>query len=177
MLSSHTVRRRFVAWSLVVVPVVGAALLAGCSNFQSASKPKIDPSKFALYEQPIDMRFHFATDKPTDGYMKVTDPDGGTAYVEPIPLLTEQDVVSARALHDSADRPCVMVTFNDAAGARMSAITADSIGEKMAIFVDDELVSCPKIMSAISTKAQISGDFSEERAQQIASALSKRVNR
>ncbi len=165
--------RRSVAWTFVC----GAVVLAGCSQFQTASKPKIDPSKFALYEQPIDMRFHFATDKPTNGYMKVTDPDGGTAYVEPIPLLTEQDVVSASAQHDSADRPSVMVTFNDAAGARLNAITADSIGEKMAIFVDDELVSCPKIMSAIGSRAQISGDFTEERAQQIASALSKRSNR
>jgi preprotein translocase subunit SecD len=157
--------------------MLGVALLAGCSNFQTASKPKIDPTKFALYEQPIDMRFHFATDQPTDGYLKVTDPDGQTAYVEPIPLLTEQDVVSARAQHDSQDRPCVLITFNDAAGARLSEITAESIGEKMAIFVDDELVSCPKIMSAISTKAQISGNFTEERAQQIASALTRRSNR
>ncbi|GJM26616.1 MAG: hypothetical protein DHS20C16_30310 [Phycisphaerae bacterium] len=175
MFSNRIVNRRFVAMSFA--SMVGVAMLAGCSQFQSGAKPKVDPSKFALYEQPIDMRFHFATDTPTDGYMKVTDPDGGTAYVEPIPLLTEQDVVSASARHDSADRPSVMVTFNDAAGARLSAITADSIGEKMAIFVDDELVSCPKIMSAIGSKAQISGDFTEERAQQIASALSKRSNR
>ena len=165
--------RRVAAFSLAFM--LGVAMLAGCS--QTASNPKVDPSKFALYEHPIEMRFHFATDKPTDGYMKVTDPDGQTAYVEPIPLLTEQDVQSAIAQRDTQDRPCVLVTFKDAAGARLKAITADSIGEKMAIFVDDELVSCPKIMSAIGSRAQISGDFTEERAQEIASLLNTHPNR
>jgi len=176
MFLNQSVLRRFFTLSCVVVPLFGVGMLAGCSQFQTASKPKIGPTKFALYEHPIDMRFHFATATPTEGYMKVSDPDGGTTYVEPIPLLTEQDVASASAQRDAQDRPCVLVTFKDAAGARLKAITADSIGEKMAIFVDDELVSCPKIMSAIGTRAQISGDFTEERAQQIASALTNRKN-
>lgn len=161
---------------LVILPVVGGLLLVGCAGLQRSQGPKIDPTKFALYEHPIDMRFHFATDTPTEGYMKVTDENGQVAYVEPIPLLTEQDVVSAQAQRDSMDQPCVMVTFNDAAGARLAEITGESIGEKLAVFVDDELVVCPKIMSPISTKTQITGNFTQERAQQIASALSNRKN-
>ena len=128
---------RSISRLLVIVPVMGGLLLVGCAGSQRSKGPKIDPTKFALYEHPIDMRFHFATETPTDGYMKVTDDEGQVSYVEPIPLLTEQDVVSAQAQRDSLDRPCVMVTFNDAAGARMAQITGESIGERLAIFVDD----------------------------------------
>ncbi len=50
-------------------------------------------------------------------------------------------------------------------------ITSQNVGHRLAIVLDGELISAPNINSAISKSGQITGDFTEEEARNLASAL------
>ena len=53
----------------------------------------------------------------------------------------------------------------------MGKLTAANLKRHMAIVVDDYVVSAPRIMSPISSKVQISGDFSVDEAKLLAEML------
>jgi preprotein translocase subunit SecD len=152
---------------ILALPVL--VLFAGCTA------DRVETARHAAAPaEPIPIRFHLAADQPTDGYRPVPDKDGRTIYVAPEPALTEADMASARPAQDSLGRPCVDVAMTDAGAAKLKELTRNNIGNKLAIFVDGELMTAPTIQSVVSQRAQISGHFTPERARQIADSLNAR---
>lgn len=67
-------------------------------------------------------------------------------------ILTERDVIDATAIED-IDGPSgvsVSIQFTKDGGARFEEATARSINRRIALLVDDEIMSAPVVMSAIS---------------------------
>ena len=72
--------------------------------------------------------------------------------------------------------PMILFTFNSDGGAAMYQLSSKNIGERMAIILDDKLISAPTLQSAIQSNGQISGNFTMEEAAVIAVALVNPLN-
>lgn len=66
----------------------------------------------------------------------------------------------------------VAITFTDEGGKLFEEITRDNVGEQLAIFLDGEIISAPRINEAISGgRATISGGFTPDEARELAQNL------
>lgn len=69
-------------------------------------------------------------------------------------------------------KPQVALEFNAQGSKLFEEITKKNVGKRLAIFVDDILISAPNVEEAISGgKAQISGNFTEKEAKDLVSNL------
>lgn len=67
-----------------------------------------------------------------------------------------------------ANEPIVSITFNDEGAALFEKITKENVGEQLAIFLDGEEVSAPRINEGITGgKAVISGNFTPDQAREL----------
>ncbi len=67
-----------------------------------------------------------------------------------------------------SNEPIVSITFNDEGADLFEIITSENVGEQLAIFLDGELMSSPRINEAIGGgRAIISGNFTRETAQEL----------
>ncbi len=72
-----------------------------------------------------------------------------------------------------ANEPVVSIRFNPEGGELFANITRDNVGEQLAIFLDGEVLSAPRINEAIiGGTAIISGGFNPEEARALAQNLS-----
>ncbi len=71
-----------------------------------------------------------------------------------------------------ANEPIVSIVFNSEGAELFAEITRDNIGENLAIFLDGELISAPRINESIAGgQAVISGGFTPEEARGLAENL------
>ncbi len=71
-----------------------------------------------------------------------------------------------------ANEPLVAITFTDEGGKLFEEITRDNVGQQLAIFLDGEIISAPRINEAISGgRATISGGFTPDEARELAQNL------
>ncbi len=67
-----------------------------------------------------------------------------------------------------SNEPIVSITFNDEGAELFESITKENIGSSLAIFLDGEVVSAPRINEVIGGgKAIISGNFTPEEAREL----------
>ena len=99
---------------------------------------------------------------------------GKFLLVETAPVLTGVHVLSARVEKNpdtTFNRPAVLFELNKEGAALMGRATAANIGRKMAICLDGKVVSAPMLQSRIETSGMITGQFSDQQAQDIALCL------
>lgn len=151
--------------ALITALAGGGTFLAGCAA--SGGKAASEPQR----KTPI--RFHLASTTKLDGYMPAVDERGEELYIAPRPALTEADVQSASASH--AERGSFITLMLTPDGAKkLDELTRDNLGQRLAIFVDHELVVSPLISSRVNGGvAQISGNFTRERAEHIVASLNR----
>ena len=63
------------------------------------------------------------------------------------------------------------MVFKPAAAERVRQTTARHVGELIAILIDGEVVTAPRLRSPISTVAVISGDYTRAEAERIADGM------
>jgi len=111
-------------------------------------------------------------------YQKVTDKQTGVITRRPF-LLKKRALITGDVLTDARMRiktdfnePYVSLDF-DARGARLfDQITAENVGKRLAIVLDNNVYSAPVIQERISGgKAQISGSFTTEEASDLSIVL------
>lgn len=88
-------------------------------------------------------------------------------------LITGDQLVDARQEYDQRDNsPIVSITFDGQGGRRFARATQENTGKPFAIIVDNQVISAPNINEPIlGGRAQISGGFTVEGANQLAIAL------
>ena len=107
----------------------------------------------------------------------VTDPDGNTVPAGEI-VLDNNDIAAAHMelmLSDNGQEYAVDVTLFIAGSNKLAAATNELAGTDMplSIWLDNELISAPKVNSAITDgKAVITGNFTESSALELAAAIS-----
>ena len=106
----------------------------------------------------------FERDKETDRVL--------TAYLmDERPAITGDYLTDARVGFDRQQRPQVEFQFNMQGGQIFGDLTADNIGEQLAIVLDDRVYSAPTIRSRIGSRGQIEGRFTPQEAADLAVVL------
>ena len=116
--------------------------------------------------------------------MTVVQPDADaktakTLYVQKKVLLDQTDLKSASVItNQPAGKPWIQITFTDAGAKRFAKVTRQNIGKQLAIIIDGRLYSAPTIRSEIrGGRAEITGNFSEPEAQDLAAKINQSVTK
>lgn len=87
-------------------------------------------------------------------------------------LLTGEVVTDARQSYDERTAPAVSMSMNGTGARSWKRITAESIGKRIAIALDDYVQSAPTVNSEIPNgQSIITGNFTLEEAQDLANVL------
>ena len=102
-----------------------------------------------------------------------------TLYIQKKVLLDQTDLMSASVItNQPAGKPRIQITFTDAGAKRFAKVTRQNIGKRLAIIIDGRLYSAPMIKSEIrGGQAEISGNFSEPEAQDLATKINQSVTK
>ncbi|MFP5068321.1 protein translocase subunit SecD [Pseudonocardia nantongensis] len=115
---------------------------------------------------------------PLQGYDDPTRPlvtcseDGSTKYVLAPSFIEGTEIDSAQAQQDpNGGGWVVSLTFKSAGAETWGQYTSQNIGKNVAFVLDGDVVSAPSINQPIYGQTQISGQFNQERAQDLAQTL------
>jgi SecD/SecF fusion protein len=87
-------------------------------------------------------------------------------------FVTGEMLTQASAGHDENNQPDINMAFNGDGARRFAEVTAANIGKPFAIVLDKQVISAPRINSAITGgSGQITGNFTEDSAQNLALLL------
>jgi preprotein translocase subunit SecD len=139
--------------------------LAACATPPPQSQTAAEPPK----KTPL--RFHLASVVAQEGYRETRDEVGQPLFVAHEPFLTEQDVRGARLLK-SQRRDIIVLEFNGYGADRLDRVTTDHVGQRLAVYVDDQLLLSPVIRTPMRNgQAALDGDFTPAHAARIVASL------
>jgi len=92
-------------------------------------------------------------------------------YLHRQAVLTNGDIASAETTPDAIGSFNVVVTLTRDGAARLSQISRQNIGRRLAIVLDGRVVIAPTLRSPISTSAVISGGYTKAEADRIAAGI------
>ena len=96
----------------------------------------------------------------------------GAIAVQRRVMVSGEQLVDAKQGFDQDGRAVVDITFNAAGARRFGRVTQENVGKPFAIILDDKVLSAPNINEPIlGGRAQISGQFTVESANQLAISL------
>lgn len=99
--------------------------------------------------------------------------EGSAIAVKRLGGIRGDSLIGAQASNDSrTNQNVVDITFDQQGGARFAKLTSENVGKPFAIILDGQVLSAPNINEPIyGGKAQISGSFTAESANQLAIQL------
>ena len=96
----------------------------------------------------------------------------GAIAVQRRVMVSGEQLVDAKQGFDQDGRAVVDITFNSAGARRFGRVTQENVNKPFAIILDDKVLSAPNINEPIlGGRAQISGSFTVESANQLAISL------
>lgn len=87
------------------------------------------------------------------------------------PAITGDYLKDARVSFDQQQRPVVAFEFTPEGGKIFQALTEKSVGQRLAVVVDQEVASAPVIRERIGSRGQIDGRFTSQDAANLAIVL------
>lgn len=93
------------------------------------------------------------------------------SVLESANVFTGRDLKIAKRSQDNWGRPAVSFSLNSSGASRFRTFTAANIGQKLAIVLDDKIISDPVIQDVLSFDSQITGNFTTEQADDLALKL------
>jgi preprotein translocase subunit SecD len=125
-------------------------------------------------DAPPRLEFRLAETEPAPGLTEAVFSAGRhrrSFYLHDEIQLDERRVFAARAA-TSRGRPAVHLALDEEGRAILARLTGENVGRHLAMLVDGELLSAPRIAARIeSGKLILEGDLSEARAREIAAAF------
>ncbi len=140
-----------------------------------------------VYDQPDrshaskhKIEFRLAENKPGEGLVKATvEKSELVVYLHQHAIITNKHIASARIVTDNNGIPSVGFTLTGEGAGRMKSATSENLPDRatgetkmLAIIVNGKVISSPRIQSIISTKGQITGNFSKAELQRIVESIS-----
>lgn len=115
------------------------------------------------------VEFRLALPQGTDGAKYKTAEGDDLILGDPIGIADE--IVSSRAIRMPTGDMSVEIYFSRRGQQELSVVTGNNTGIRLAILVDGIVQSAPVIQEPISVSAVITGDWTDEKAHGIASAI------
>jgi len=91
--------------------------------------------------------------------------------VKETPIITGSKLKDARATLDQQGNPAVSFELTSEGAKIFGEATSKLIGKRMAIVLDDKVISAPVVRSRITSAGQITGDFTSQEAADLALVL------
>jgi preprotein translocase subunit SecD len=103
----------------------------------------------------------------------VFEPTGEHFYFHDEVLVNESDVDSAIVIMQNG-RPAVELVLTSVGTQKFEELTERNVGKRCGMLLNGQLVSAPRIMTAIRVgRAIVTSDFTEAEARRIAQGLSR----
>ncbi len=91
--------------------------------------------------------------------------------VSAVPTITGKDLKNARRSTDQNGRPAVSFFLNAAGAVIFERVTAEHVGDRLAIVLDNTVFSAPTIETKIGADGQITGSFTVQQAEDLSLLL------
>ncbi|RUM28063.1 MAG: protein translocase subunit SecD [Aquifex sp.] len=91
--------------------------------------------------------------------------------LDKVPVITGKDLKTAYVGVDEFGQPAVNFELKSEAAEKFGKFTEENIGKRLAIVLDNKVVSAPVIRSKISDRGQITGNFTAQEARDLALVL------
>ena len=91
--------------------------------------------------------------------------------VKDTPIITGDDLKDAQVRLDQSGKPAVDFELKSSSADKFGEATARLINKRMAIVLDNKVISAPVVRSRISNAGQITGNFTSEEASDLALVL------
>lgn len=95
----------------------------------------------------------------------------GYYVVRRVPAVTGRDLRTARPTLDENNRPAVSFSLNQDGARKFGAFTQANIGRQLGIVLDNRVQSAPVIQSRIDDEGRITGNFTNQEAQDLSLKL------
>jgi hypothetical protein len=120
---------------------------------------------------PNRIEFRRADTQPQDGLVKMRGTNHTDYFVAPKPEVTGRDIAHAKVFltefADGVKRVEVSIKFTDAGREKMEKLTTDPATVHLAVLIDGQLRSVPRVTSKISSDAMLSDVFTADEALRI----------
>ena len=98
--------------------------------------------------------------------------DGAEWFLlDKVPVITGKDLKTAYVGVDEFGQPAVNFELKSESAEKFGKFTEENIGNRLAIVLDNKVVSAPVIRSKISDRGQITGNFTAQEARDLALVL------
>lgn len=134
----------------------------------------------ALLGKTAKMSFHLVDSRSTaadarrgmlGSGSRLVNGDGGTYVINRKPAVGGESLTDAQVAYQDG-QPVVSFKFNTIGGKKFGEVTKNNIGERLAIVLDNEVISAPTIQSAIlGGSGVITGNFDVKSANDLALLL------
>jgi len=111
-----------------------------------------------------------AEQNPAPGLTKVKATGWGSLFLHQEVIVTNSDIAQAKVIPHGSQF-WVGVTLTPAGAKKMHAATESHIGKLMAILIDGEVVSAPRVTQPLDESAVINGDMTKEEAEKIVAGM------
>ena len=91
--------------------------------------------------------------------------------VRKVPVITGRDLRTAKASTDENSQPAVAFTLNNEGARKFSKATGENVGRQLAIVLDGQIRSAPRIDSRISDSGIIHGTFTQQEVADLSLTL------
>jgi preprotein translocase subunit SecD len=100
-------------------------------------------------------------------------PGMGAAYylVRRVPAVSGRDLRNARPTLDEFNTPAVSFSLNTEGAVKFGRVTGENIGRYLAIVLDNQVMSAPRIEGQIEREGRITGTFTPQEANDLALVL------
>ena len=95
----------------------------------------------------------------------------GYYVVRRVPAVTGRDLRNARPTLDENNRPAVSFSLNQEGARKFGNFTQANIGRQLGIVLDNRVQSAPVIQSRIDDEGRITGNFTNQEAQDLSLKL------
>jgi preprotein translocase subunit SecD len=91
--------------------------------------------------------------------------------VRKVPVVTGRDLRNAKPSLDQNNQPAVSFTLNNEGARKFSKVTGENVNRLLAIVLDGQARSWPRIENRISDQGQITGGFTQQEVQDLSLVL------
>jgi preprotein translocase subunit SecD len=97
--------------------------------------------------------------------------EAGFYLVKKAPVVTGQDLRSAKPTIDENNQPAVAFSLTNDGSRKFGKATGENVGRRLAIILDHRVISAPTIEQRITTDGRIHGSFTTEQVNDLSLVL------